>query len=59
MSRIGNLPIEIQEGVTVDIDKNNLVTVKGPQGELSQQVHKDIKVSIEENQIVVSRPVES
>lgn len=59
MSRIGNLPIEIPEGVTVDIDKNNLVTVKGPQGELSQQVHRDIKVSIEENQIVVSRPGES
>ena len=59
MSRIGNLPIEIPEGVAVSIDKSNLVTVKGPQGELHQQVHPDIKVSVAENQIVVSRPSES
>lgn len=55
MSRIGDLPIEIPEGVTITIDKNNLVTVKGPRGELSQQVHKDIRVSIQENQFIVSR----
>jgi large subunit ribosomal protein L6 len=59
MSRIGNLPIEIPGGVTVDIDKNNLITVKGSQGELSQKVNRNIKVSIEENKIVVSRPGES
>jgi len=58
MSRIGNLPIEIPEGVSIIIDENNLVTVKGSLGELSQQVHKDIKVSTEENQVVLSRPSE-
>jgi len=56
MSRIGNLPIEIPAGVTVTVDGNNLVTVKGPQGELSQQVDPEIKVIIEENKITVTRP---
>ncbi len=59
MSRIGNLPIDLPENVTITIDDNNLVTVKGAQGELRQQVHKDIKISVEENQILVSRPTES
>lgn len=59
MSRIGNLPINLPENVTITIDDNNLVTVKGAQGELRQQVHKDIKISVEENQILVSRPTES
>lgn len=59
MSRIGNLPVEIPEGVHLEIDKHNLVTAKGPLGELSQQVHKDIKVSLEENQVILSRPSES
>ncbi|MFC2098590.1 50S ribosomal protein L6 [Bacteroidota bacterium] len=59
MSRIGNLPIEIPQGVNINIDENNLVTVKGPQGELTQQVNKDIKVIVEETQILLSRPSES
>ncbi len=58
MSRIGILPIEIPQGVTVSVDKDNIVTVKGAKGELQQDVNPDIKVSIEENQIVVSRPTE-
>ena len=44
MSRIGNLPVEVPEGVKVTIDDQNRVTVKGPQGELYQQVNPDIKV---------------
>jgi large subunit ribosomal protein L6 len=59
MSRIGNLPIDLPENVTINIDDNNLVTVKGSQGELSQQVNKDIKVVVEENKILVSRSTES
>jgi large subunit ribosomal protein L6 len=43
MSRIGNLPIEIPAGVSINIDGNNLVTVKGPHGELFQKVHRDIR----------------
>lgn len=58
MSRIGKLPIEIPQGVTVDIAKDNTITVKGPQGELSQVVDADIKLSVEDNIINVSRPTE-
>lgn len=58
MSRIGILPIEIPQGVTVDVDKENLVTVKGPKGELTQQVDKSLKLKIEENQITVARTSE-
>ena len=59
MSRIGNLPVEIPAGVTITIDENNLVTVKGALGELNQKVNKDIKVSVEENKIILSRPSET
>lgn len=55
MSRIGNLPIEVPDGVTVNIDKN-VIMVKGPQGELSQQVNPDIKVALEDKKIVLTRP---
>ncbi len=55
MSRIGNLPIEIPAGVTVTVDNNNLVKVKGPLGELEQQVSMDIKVEIKDNEVVFSR----
>ncbi|MBN2682071.1 MAG: 50S ribosomal protein L6 [Bacteroidales bacterium] len=58
MSRIGKLPINIPNGVTVTVDKLNLVTVKGPIGELTQQVHPDITVNVEENEIRVTRPTD-
>ena len=48
MSRIGNLPISIPNGVTVTI-KDNVVVVKGPKGELSQKVDPRIKIKEEEN----------
>ena len=47
MSRIGILPIAIPEGVTINVDENNLVSVKGPLGELSQQVNEAITLKIE------------
>ncbi|MCD8282734.1 MAG: 50S ribosomal protein L6 [Prevotella sp.] len=50
MSRIGKLPINIPAGVTVDI-KDNVVSVKGPKGELSQKIDPAIKVNIENAQI--------
>ena len=56
MSRIGRLPIAIPAGVTVTIDDNNLVTVKGPKGTLTQQVNPDITVKQEGAEIKVSRP---
>jgi large subunit ribosomal protein L6 len=56
MSRIGKLPISIPAGVTVTVGKDNLVTVKGPKGELSQEVNPDIKVSVEDGTLSVVRP---
>ena len=58
MSRIGNAPIELKQGVTVTVDKANLVTVKGPKGELTQEVDPDIVVKIEEGKVLVERPTE-
>ncbi len=56
MSRIGKLPIPVPAGVTVTIDGNNLVTVKGPKGQLSQAVNPDISVKQEGAEILVTRP---
>lgn len=54
MSRIGKLPVAIPAGVSVDI-KDNLVTVKGPKGELSQQVDSSIEVKVEDGKLLFSR----
>jgi large subunit ribosomal protein L6 len=59
MSRIGKLPIEIPSGVTIKVDENKLVTVKGKLGELSQKVDPEIDVQIEGTQILVKRPSDS
>ena len=56
MSRIGRLPIAVPAGVTVTIAADNTVTVKGPKGELSQKINKDITVKQEGAEIIVSRP---
>jgi large subunit ribosomal protein L6 len=55
MSRIGKAPIEIPAGVNVKID-NNVVTVKGPKGELTQTVNPELEVKVEDNHIVLTRP---
>ena len=57
MSRIGRLPITIPAGVDVSID-GRTVTVKGPKGQLSRELHPDIAVSQEDGSIVVTRPTE-
>lgn len=56
MSRIGKLPIQVPAGVTVTVDDNNLVTVKGPKATLSQQVNKVITVKQEANVLTLERP---
>jgi large subunit ribosomal protein L6 len=56
MSRIGILPIDLPSGVTVTVSETNEVKVKGPKGEISQQVDPEIKVEIKENQVIVERP---
>ena len=58
MSRIGKNPISIPAGVTVNVGDDNLVTVKGPLGELTQQVDSDLVVKIEENELKVERPTD-
>ena len=55
MSRIGNLPVELPEKVVFSIDENNFALVKGPLGELSQQIDPRISVKIEDNQVSFSR----
>ena len=57
MSRIGNKPIDIPAGVTVTIN-GYTVTVKGPKGELTQHLHPDMKIKVEENVINVTRPAD-
>lgn len=56
MSRIGNLPVAIPSGVTVTVSKENLVVVKGPKGELQQQIAAlSINVEVKEGEVVVTR----
>ncbi len=57
MSRIGNAPISIPSGVDIKVEKN-LVTVKGPKGELTQKIDRDLKVEIEDGTLTVSRPTD-
>ena len=58
MSRIGKKPIEIPTGVTVT-NENNVITVKGPKGELTREFHKDLTITVEENVLTVTRPSDS
>ena len=55
MSRIGRLPVVIPAGVTVNVTENNVVVVKGPLGELSQKVDKNISVAVEGTEVHVTR----
>ncbi|MDD2428364.1 MAG: 50S ribosomal protein L6 [Eubacteriales bacterium] len=59
MSRIGKLPIQVPAGVTVTVDKENVVTVKGPKGTLSQKVNRDFAIKQEEGVLTVERPSDS
>lgn len=59
MSRVGKKPIEVPTGVTVTVDENNTVVVKGPKGELTNTFNKDIKIEQNDNVITLTRPSES
>jgi large subunit ribosomal protein L6 len=59
MSRIGKLPVNLPKGVTVSVSDTNMVMVKGPLGELTQAVDKDLKVEVVGNEVILSRPSES
>lgn len=55
MSRIGKLPVNLPAGVEVKVDGNNLVTVKGPKGELTEQISKLIKINITDGVVTTDR----
>ena len=57
MSRIGNKPVSIPKGVTITV-KDSVVTVKGPKGELTQEIDRDIIIEITETELIVKRPTE-
>ncbi len=56
MSRIGRLPIAIPSGVDVKLEEGNFITVKGPKGTLARKLVEDLTISIENNEILVTRP---
>ncbi len=58
MSRIGKQPVTVASGVTVTVDKNNIITVKGPKGELKQAIDRDMKIDVKDGQINVIRPTD-
>jgi large subunit ribosomal protein L6 len=58
MSRIGKQPVAIPQGVTITVGNDNVVTVKGPKGELKQPIDRDIKVVVQDGQLVLERPTD-
>ncbi|MFN5931226.1 MAG: 50S ribosomal protein L6, partial [Sphingobacteriales bacterium] len=58
MSRIGKAPIAVPGGVTITVGNDNVLTVKGPKGELKEAIDRDITVAVEDGKIVFSRPTE-
>ena len=58
MSRIGRMPITVPNGVDVKIEDNNVITVKGPKGTLTKELHPDMIIKQEGSEITVSRPSE-
>ena len=58
MSRIGKKPVAVPKGVTVTVSNDNVITVKGPKGELKQLVDRDIKVEVKEGEVSFIRPTD-
>ena len=58
MSRIGKKPVQIPSGVTITVGKDNVVAVKGPKGELKQNIDRDITVEIVDNTVIFTRPTD-
>ncbi len=56
MSRIGRMPIAIPAGVTFNVTPDNVVTVKGPKGTLEKAMHQNMNISVEDGQVIVTRP---
>jgi large subunit ribosomal protein L6 len=58
MSRIGRKPVTVPNGVTITVGNDNIVTVKGPKGELKQAIDRDIKVEVKDGQVSFTRPTD-
>jgi large subunit ribosomal protein L6 len=58
MSRIGKKPVQYPAGVTITVGSDNVVTVKGPKGELKQAVDRDIKLEIKDGEVELLRPTD-
>lgn len=58
MSRIGKQPVVIPSGVSITISKENLLVVKGPKGELKQEIDRDITIEVKDGEVEVSRPTD-
>jgi large subunit ribosomal protein L6 len=58
MSRVGKMPVSLPSGVEITVSKSNLVTVKGPKGTLSQQVHPDLVLEMDNGALEVKRPTD-
>jgi large subunit ribosomal protein L6 len=58
MSRIGKQPVVVPAGVTASIGKDNVLTIKGPKGELKQAIDRDITVEVKDNTITFARPTD-
>jgi large subunit ribosomal protein L6 len=58
MSRIGKQPVIVPGGVTVTVSKENVMTVKGPKGELKQTIDRDITVEVKDGQVSFTRPTD-
>jgi len=58
MSRIGKQPVILPKGVTVTVSGDNVMTIKGPKGELKQTIDRDIKVEVKEGRLEISRPTD-
>jgi large subunit ribosomal protein L6 len=58
MSRIGNKPVKIKEGVTIEVSSDNLVSVKGPKGNLTRSISTEMELKIEDGVLTVKRPTE-
>jgi large subunit ribosomal protein L6 len=58
MSRIGKQPVVLPKGVSVSVSKDNMITVKGPKGELTQSIDRDMIVEVNEAEVLIKRPTE-
>lgn len=58
MSRIGKKPVDVPNGVTVTVGSDNIITVKGPKGELKQSIDRDIKVEVKDGHVEFVRPTD-